>query len=259
MNKWALITGATSGIGKAFAFQFAQDGYNIIITGTRKNMLQDVAENLIQTFNIEVLIFTGDLAEENIQNALIDVAKNKNILALINNAGFAIRRTFYDGQLHDWKKMISLHISCIVNLTYALLPNMISANRGIIINVSSDSAYMITGKNAIYSGTKAFIKQFTNGLYMDLYNTDIQVQALCPGMTKTDFHKKMGMHDDFQKNKGLMHWEEPSKVVQQSINALKRNKVICITGFFTKIQIILSNCIPKRIYYRIMQSIFRNT
>lgn len=151
--------------------------------------------------------------------------------------------------------MSVLHIACTINLTHAILPQMISRNRGTIINVSSDAAYMVVGKNAVYSGTKAFIKQFSHSLYLELMNTDVYVQALCPGLTRTDLHEKMGMSKDRQRNRGLLRWEEPKQVVAQSLKSLKRNKAICISGLSTKLLILFTTCIPKKAYYKIVNKV----
>ena len=88
--------------------------------------------------------------------------------------------------------MIDLHIICTIRLTHALLPQMIARNDGVIINVASDSAYISVRRNAVYSGTKACLKQFSHGLYLDLMDTNVYVQVVCPGFTKTDAHMKMG-------------------------------------------------------------------
>ena len=256
-GKWALITGATSGIGKAFAFHFAHEGYNIIATGTRATLLQNTVKELTTKFDIEATAFVGDLSDVSIQDKLISLGKEKQAVVLVNNAGFALNKLFYEADLDNWLQMNELHITCMIRLTYFLLPHMISCNEGIVINVASDAAYMIVQKNALYSGTKAYIRQFSQGLYLDLTDTNIYVQALCPGLTKTDLHEKMGMSKERQKNRGILRWEEPEQVVAQSVKAMRKNRAICISGISTKMLIILTSCIPKALYYRLVNSVFR--
>ena len=168
-----------------------------------------------------------------------------------------MNKLFYEADLDNWLQMNELHITCMIRLTYFLLPHMISCNEGIVINVASDAAYMIVQKNALYSGTKAYIRQFSQGLYLDLTDTNIYVQALCPGLTKTDLHEKMGMSKERQKNRGILRWEAPEQVVAQSVKAMRKNRAICISGISTKMLIILTSCIPKALYYRLVNSVFR--
>ena len=128
-SKWALITGATSGIGKAFAFRFAQEGYNIIATGTRTALLQNAVDELISKFGVEATAFSGDLSVLSVQDELIALAKEKQIFVLVNNAGFASKELFAEGDLKIWLQMNNLHITCMIRLTHNLLPQMISRNK----------------------------------------------------------------------------------------------------------------------------------
>ncbi len=256
-GKWALITGATSGIGKAFAFHFAREGYNIIAAGTRVLLLQDTVNELINKYDIEATAFVGDLSDVFVQDKLIALGIEKQAVVLVNNAGFALNKSFYEAGLESWLQMNELHITCTIRLTFSLLPHMISRNEGTVINVASDAAYMIIKKNAVYSGTKAYIKQFSHGLYLELMETNIYVQALCPGLTKTDLHEKMGMSKECQKNRGILRWEEPEQVVVQSVKAMKKNKAICISGWSTKLLIFLTSCMPQSLYHRMINSAFK--
>lgn len=256
-GKWALITGATSGIGKAFAFHFAQEGYNIIATGTRAFQLHNTVDELTSKFDIDAVAFVGDLSCLFIQDKLIAFAIEKQVVILVNNAGFALNKLFFESDLESWLQMNDLHITCMVRLTYSLLPHFISRKEGTIINVASDAAYMIVKKNTIYSGTKAYVKQFSHGLYLELMDKNVYVQALCPGLTKTDLHEKMGMRRERQKNKGLLRWEEPAHVVAQSVKAMKKRKAICISGWSEKLLIFLTSCMPQTLYNRIVNAAFK--
>lgn len=208
-DKWALITGAASGIGKAFAFHFAQEGYNIIATGTRAQLLQESVDEIMNKFGVKATGFVGDLSVSAVQDELIALGIDKQVLVLVNNAGFALNKSFAESGLEKSLQMNELHVTCMIRLTYSLLPYMIACNEGVIINVASDAAYMIVKNNAVYSGTKAYIKQFSHGLYLELMNSNVYVQTLCPGLTKTDLQSKMGMSKERQKNRGILCWEEP--------------------------------------------------
>jgi len=138
---------------------------------------------------------------------------------------------------------------------------MIERNSGTIINVASQAARTILPKSAVYSASKAFVASFSEGLYLDIYNTDIVVQALCPGLTHTSFHEKFGMTKDQQLTKGLTRWMEPEEIVKISLehadkNAGRRRKtVLCIPGAYTRWTVRLTGLIPRSLYYGLVASI----
>jgi len=256
-GKWALITGATSGIGKAFALHFAREGYHIIAAGTREALLNAAVNELRTKFGVEAIAFVGDLSDAAVQDRLIALGMEKQAAVLVNNAGFALNKPFCEADIEDWLRMDALHITCTVRLTHALLPRMISRGEGTVINVASDAAYMIVKKNAVYSGTKAYLKQFSHGLYLELADTGVYVQALCPGLTKTDLHEKMGMSKERQQNRGMLHWQEPGQVVAQSVKAMQKKQAVCISGGSTKLLVYLTLRMPQSLYHRVINSVFK--
>lgn len=253
MEKWGVITGATSGIGKSFAYYYAEQGYNLILTGTREILLKQVIDDIKSKYLIDVICFIGNLGISENHDKLLNIIEDKPITLLINNAGYGYSYTFDEGDLNEFLNMIQLHTSLVVKLTHAVLPYMKDHNEGVIINVSSNSAYAIVKKNAVYSGTKAFIKQFTHGVYMDMKEYNIKVLALCPGFTKTDAHKRMGIDVKRQNNK-FLRWASPEFVVSEAVKAMNRDKAICITGLSTKFQVFLSICLPKKLYYKLISA-----
>ena len=139
--------------------------------------------------------------------------------------------------------MERVHIGCTVRLTYAALEQMCARDSGAIINVASDAAYMIVPANAFYSGTKAFIKQFS--------------EALCPGLTRTDFQLKMGMPKGKQRNRGVMRWQEPETVAARSLRCLERGRPVCHCGGAMGIaERLLCIFMPRRFYYPLALRLF---
>jgi short-subunit dehydrogenase len=255
-SKIALITGATSGIGAAFAKKYASMGYDLMITGRRLDKITRLAEEIRETNGVNVEIITAELSDQKDVDAIIDEAKGKNIQVLINNAGFGMNTLFQKGDLNLYKTMIDVHILAPVRLIYAILPAMIQRASGTIINVSSESAFLLIPKNAVYSGTKSFLKNFTEALALDLKGTGIQVQALCPGLTRSDFHEKMGIRKAKQVNRGVIKWALPDKVVQESLNDLAKNRVVCIPGMYEKVLIKIANVIPRSLYNKLVYKFF---
>ncbi|WP_190285341.1 SDR family oxidoreductase [Clostridium sp. JN-1] len=250
-NKTALITGATSGIGAAFARRFAKEGYNLIVTGRRKEKINSLAKELREEFNISVDVFIVELSSMNNVEFLIKKIKNRDISVLVNNAGFATKGKFADENLNVQEQMINLHIICAMKLIHSILPNMIKKKNGTIINLSSQSAFLVMPKNAAYSGTKAFLNAFSESIYLEVKDSGVKVQALCPGFVISDFHEKMGSPKANHKNKGIIRWMTPEKVVNISLENLKKGKVICKPGFFENLGMNLLNFLPKIIYYKI--------
>ncbi|SHI94832.1 hypothetical protein SAMN02745163_01083 [Clostridium cavendishii DSM 21758] len=257
-EKLALITGATSGIGKSFAKKFASLGYNLIIIGRREPLIKKVAKELEYTYSVKVCTIISNLSNTNEIDALVEKIKHNNIDVLINNAGFGTYDFFYNESLEKLLNMINLHVVCTTKLTYAILPGMLERNEGIIINVSSESAYLISPKSSVYSGTKAFVKLFTESLSLDLKNYNIKVQTLCPSFTKTDFHEKLGISKSEQINKGLIRWEEPEAVVEKSMKYLDKNRTVCLCGgIISKLLIELEHILPQKTYYNFVYKMFK--
>jgi short-subunit dehydrogenase len=255
-NKTALITGATSGIGAAFARRLAHDGYNLIVTGRRKEIITALTIELSEAYHVKVELINIELSHINELEALVDKINNRHIDILINNAGFGTNSSFSEEDPRIQEEMVQVHIICSMRLIHAVLPNMIKRGSGAIINVSSEGAFLSIPKNATYSGTKAFLRAFTESLHLELMGTGIKVQVLCPGLTRTDFHEKMGMAKERQVNKGLVRWMSPEEVVDISIKGLANNQIVCIPGWLTRFRILLPSILPGRMYYGLIHNFF---
>ncbi len=251
-GKYALITGATSGIGKAFAFEFAREGYNLIITGRRNAEINRFAAELRIKYRIRVDVFIGDLAVKKDMNGLLDLAENKKpIEILVNNAGFGLAEKFSTDRVNNQLKMLDVHVTAPLRLIHKVAPQMISRKSGTIINVTSMAAFIPTSDNAMYSGTKSFLTSFTESLFLELHQYGIRVQCLCPGFTQTNFHAKL------DKSKlavpvPWLKWMEPSEVVNYSLLGLKRDEIICIPGSSNRAILGLLSFMPRRLYYYLM-------
>jgi short-subunit dehydrogenase len=252
----AVITGATSGIGKAFASEFAKKGFDLIITGRRKEELLKVANTLAYDYNIRVKTFAGDLADPRNRLALCQMIQQEGeIDVLINNAGFGIDRPFHGNTLDDIRSMISTHILAISELTHIVLPGMINRRKGTIINVSSLGAFTPGLTSGMYFSTKSFVHYFTLSLFMEIRSFGIKVQSLCPGLTRSDFHRHL-RNEELEKKFRLLKFMTPEEVVIQSLKALEKGGVLCIPGTVNKLLFIIAKCLPSRILMKIAK--FRN-
>jgi short-subunit dehydrogenase len=254
-KKTALITGATSGIGASYAKRLACEGYNLILTGRRKEKITALANDLSQAYHVNVEVIIVELSDSIELDTLVDRIKNLHIDILINNAGFGVNRYFNDEDLKIQEEMVRVHIICPVRLIHAVLPDMISRGSGVIINVSSVGAFLSIPKNTIYSGTKAFLRAFTESLHLELIGTGVKVQVLCPGLVRTDFHEKIDISKEKQENTRLVSWRSPDEIVDISIRGIEKNEVVCIPGWSTRIRIFLMSILPKQIYYNLVRKI----
>lgn len=256
----ALITGATSGIGKAFAFEFARQQYDLIITGRREEIINQVADELRDTFHVNVTVHIADFTDISDMNRLLELLEKEDHLeVLVNNAGYGSGRPFwYDDAEHQFN-MVKVHVNAPLMIIHKVLPSMIRKNRGIIINVSSMAAYIPTGTNSMYTSTKAFMLNFSESLSLELRRYGISLQCLCPGFTRTDFHTKLKSPVNPTKRGFLFNWMEPAAVVKHSMRCLHKGKVICIPGFKNKMAALLLPCIPRRLYYNIIDKLGRKT
>jgi 3-hydroxy acid dehydrogenase/malonic semialdehyde reductase len=189
-NKTVFITGASSGIGYACAKLFAKAGANLLLCARRLELLNNLANELVNEYKIEVHVFSLDvsqsLAVNEVMNALPE--KWKNIDILINNAGLAAGLdTIQDGKLSDWEEMINTNVKGLLYVTKAILPGMVEKNAGHIINLGSIAGHQVYPKGAVYCATKYAVNALSQGLRMDLSGTNIRVTTIDPGAVETNF------------------------------------------------------------------------
>ena len=253
----ALITGATSGIGAEYARKLAADGCNLIITGRREAKIKELADELSNSYGCVVDVVLVELSDSTQVDDLIKRIKDRDIHMLVNNAGFGTTKFFYHEPMELHEKMISTHILAHTKIIYAILPQMIEKGAGTIINVSSAGAFLPSPKTAVYSGTKAFLVAFTESLYMELEGTGIQVQVVCPGLTKTDMHVRLGIPEDRIIDWGPFQWISPQEVVECSLRCLKKKRVLCLPGRLNKIQVFMRRLVPESLYFKTTGRFFR--
>ncbi|MBN1574768.1 MAG: SDR family oxidoreductase [Deltaproteobacteria bacterium] len=255
----ALITGGTSGIGKAFATAFAKKGYDLVITGRRREKIESVADSIKKEHKVKVEVIICELSDKKELDKLIErVRSTDNLEILVNNAGFAVSGSFHESDIGPQREMLAVHSVATMELTYAALPKMVKNGRGYIINLSSIGGLLPFPGNSIYSATKAFVKFFTESIHLELKGTGVRVQALCPGMTVTDFHEKMGLKpSEIYETKGMSKAMSPDEVVKISLDCLKRDRPICIPGLNNRITHLMVRFMPERLMYKIIVSSLR--
>ena len=223
----ALITGATAGIGAAYAKLLAKEGFDLVLVARDLPRLKGVAKELSKLYKIKAETIKADLTKP-AQLAKVEkrLANNsKPIEVLINNAGFGLKDSFLVSNLAKEQELLDVLVTAPMRLSHAVLPGMIKRNSGSIVNVSSVASFIAGGT---YSAAKSYLTVFSEYLHTELRVTNIKVSALCPGFTRTEFHARGKM-----KMSGLPNymWTTVDQVVAKSWRYVKAGKVICIPGW----------------------------
>jgi short-subunit dehydrogenase len=220
----ALITGATAGIGAAFARRLAADGHNLVLVARDMERLQDHATELHDRHGIEAEVLSADLSTdrgiEAVEKRLSDPKRPVDLL--VNNAGFANKGPFLDVPMADELVMVKVHIEAVLRLTSAAVVGMKRRGRGAVVNVASVAAFVPRGT---YGASKAWVVQFSQGLARELVRSGVRVMALCPGFVRTEFHERAGLGT--QRIPEWM-WLDADKLVTAALADLARGKAVSI-------------------------------
>lgn len=241
----ALITGASSGIGAAFARRLAADGYDLILTSRDEQRLAALATELRQRHNGSYAVVAADLATPAGQDLLAKkIAHDAHLTLLVNNAGFITLEPFTTTDIARQRAMVELHVLAPQRLVHAVLPAMLARRSGAIINVSSIAAFQSGPGNVSYSASKAFLNTFDDGLRSELAGSGVQVLTLCPGWTRTEIHSRAGYD-----NSGVpaSAWQTPEQVVHAALRALQRRQAYCFPNPGDRRRIALRRLLPDRL------------
>ena len=234
-----MVTGASSGIGAAFARRLAREGYGLVLVARRGDRLEELARELGGA-----AILAADLTcEEDLARVEARIAEEQGLELLVNNAGFGTKGRFWEADLAGQTAMHALHVMATMRLTRAALAGMVARDRGGVVNVSSVAAFGQSPANVSYCATKAWMNSFTEGLDLELRiaGSAVKVQALCPGFTVTGFHEAMEM--DVKNIPGWL-WLRAEDVVEASLRGLARGKAVVVPGAIYKLVVALEKLAP---------------
>jgi short-subunit dehydrogenase len=247
----ALITGASAGIGEAFARRLAREGYNLVLVARREHKLTLLAEDLKARHGVTTHVVTADLADPNdaerLASTVTDLSEAGTLDLLINNAGFGTTRPFVEVPLQQQLDMIQLHATSSLQLTHAALPGMLHRRRGGIINVASVAGWYPLPGNVNYSATKRYLITFSQALQTELDGAGVFVQALCPGLTYSEFHDTPAYRDiNFQRGSfPAFLWQTADQVVSASLGQLGSADPVCIPGVHNRAMVMLQGLVPR--------------
>ena len=233
-RKIALITGASSGIGKELAENFARDGYDVVLSARSVKKMEEQAAELQKRYGMTATVIAADLESNDGATKLYTDVKNRGMVlsALANNAGYGVFGEFKDLALEPQLNMMALNIKALVVLTKLFLPDLL-LSKGHIINTASIAAFQPDPYMAVYGATKSFVLSFSEAIAAELENTGVSVTALCPGPTASGFVDKANMHSSaLVKGKKL---PTSAEVATKGYRAMKRGQRVYITGVMNRL------------------------
>lgn len=254
---YALITGASKGIGKAMAFNLAARKINLLLVSRSENLLSELAIELSKEYQVEVKYLGVDLANENAAETIFDWVMHNNISIniLINNAGYGLSGSFEKYTANAYAEMMKVNMISLVKLTSLFLPMLKQQERSYILNISSAAAYQAVPYLTVYAASKSFVLSFSRGLQYELRKTNVSVTCVSPGGTDTDF----GNRADISK-KAIKAGEKlnmtPEKVAAMAVNSMFMRKKETITGFVNKLGAALVWLTPKRLSEKVAASLY---
>jgi uncharacterized protein len=226
----ALVTGASSGIGEAYAERLASDGYDLVVVTRRAERLEELKRRLEAAHSVKVRPLPADLSAESGGAEVDEVARESRIEMLVDNAALAHYMPFLDLPLDKAEELVRLNALAPVRLIRTALPGMVERGHGTIVSIATQLVFSATADNpqlpkrVVYAATKAFLFTFIRLLAQELRDTGVRLQVVCPGVVRTEFHTRQNM--DMSGRPRL----EPDQVVQASMKGLELGEIVCIPG-----------------------------
>jgi short-subunit dehydrogenase len=243
-DRTALVTGASSGIGEAFASQLAARGHRLVVVARDLGRLERVAHELERAHHVDIEVLAADLRvpEELARVEARVAAGERPVDVLINNAGHGSRGPFHELELSAESGQIGLNVTAVVRLTHAALAAMVPRRAGAILNVSSAAGFQPAPFNAVYAATKAFVTSFTQAIHEEVAAQGIKVSCLCPGFTRTGFQQAASVNADWLPS---FAWSTAEGVASAGLAALDRNQAMSVPGWPNKLAARLLPLLPR--------------
>ena len=245
MKKWALVTGATAGIGESFTRLLASEGFNIVLVARDEARLHERAQGLKDRYGADSVVIVADLATESGCAKVEEFISNNEIEVLINNAGFGINKAFTMSDLAKEEEVLKVLVRTPMRLMHVALPAMKVRNSGVVINVSSVAGFIAGGA---YSAAKSYLTVLSESLHTELSATNVKVSSLCPGFTRTEFHQRGRM-----KMAGLPEfmWLNSDELVAAAWKDALAGKAVSIPGWQYKLLVGIISVVPRSIVRRL--------
>ncbi len=253
-GKWALVTGASAGIGLELAKQLAAGGANLVLTARRIDRLQTLAAELAAQHGVKVEVFAADLTRPEAPEQIHTFTTQKSIEVelLVNNAGFGAFGNAHDIPIETMLEMIQVNCSAVVHLTRIYLPGMVTRRHGDVLIVASVAAFQAVPYNSVYAATKAFDLLFSEGIAEEVRGSGVRVCALCPGSTSTEFQGVARQPD-----RAFRSAETAEKVARVGLEGLAAGKTMVISGFKNKLMTESQRIAPRSFVTKMAEKMMR--
>lgn len=244
-TSWAVVTGASAGLGAAYCRHLASTGSNVVLVARSAEAMTALASELERDHGVATMVLPTDLTDRDARAALVERLDELEVHTLVNNAGFATLGEFAEIERARVSAEVELNVVALTELAHAVVPQMVARGRGAIINVASTAAFQPIPEMATYAATKAYVLNFSNGLWGELRRTGVRVVCICPGPTETGFFSAAG-NDDVMSNR-----RTPEQVVTATFDALARKQPYVVDGPRNKVMAQANRLVPTGLAMRV--------
>ncbi|TRY18592.1 SDR family oxidoreductase [Tessaracoccus rhinocerotis] len=244
-TSWAVVTGASSGLGEAYARHLAAQGANVVLVARSEDKLFNVSVDLERTHGVQTLVLPFDLTDPADRFELLGRLDHLEVHTLVNNAGFASHGELADLERDRIASEVQLNVAAVTELTHAVLPQMLSRDLGAIINVASTAAFQPIPEMATYAATKAFVLSFSNALWAETRRTGVRVVCICPGPTETSFWSNAGAEQNMTRRRSV------DDVVATTFAGLRQRKPYVVDGVANRLLAHANRFVPTRVALRL--------
>jgi hypothetical protein len=253
---FALVTGASQGLGRAFARALAARKQNVVLAARSRDKLEHLADELKRSHSIAAEVLEFDLASPSAGSRLVERLHDRNLRVnlLVNNAGFGLRGEFRNLTLQRQMEMLQLNNAAVVELTHSLLPSLIERGRAGIVNVSSTAGFQPIPYASLYAATKSFLMSFSLGLQEELRSCGVSVVTLCPGRILAD--SPPGEAKNGKRKAGFIY-QSSEEVVRETLESLAKGGGLVIPGFVNKFSVFAQRLIPRRVVPKLVARMSR--
>lgn len=255
-GRTALVTGASAGIGRAFAAVLAERGYGLVLTARRRNRLEEVAQALRGAHGVPVFVVVEDLSDPGAPARIVDAiaAQRLHVDLLVNNAGYGVPGRYAKADWRDHQAFLQVMVVAVCDLTRRLLPGMVDRGWGRIINVASLAGLVpAPAGHTLYAASKAFLIRFSEALAAEHADHGVLATALCPGFTYTEFHDVLGTRAQMNRMPRPM-WMDAGPVAEQGYLAVMRGDVVYVNGRLNGLLAWLARVLPQRLVRKVVRN-----